>query len=59
MLVDYSTYQCFDNFNDKYSPFHLGQMRKIFLKMDNHIDGRCVRVVHCVITSRCDLVVTN
>ena len=43
VLADYSTYQRFDNFNDKYSPFRLAQMRKIFLKTDNHIDGRCVR----------------
>lgn len=42
VLADYSTYQRFDNFNDKYSPFRLAQMRKIFLKTDNHIDGRCV-----------------
>jgi len=59
VLADYSTYQRFDNFNDKYSPFRLAQMRKIFLKTDNHIDGRCVRVVHCVIISQCDLVVVN
>jgi hypothetical protein len=42
VLADYSTYQRFDNFNDKYSPFRLAQMRKIFLKTDNRIDGRCV-----------------
>jgi hypothetical protein len=45
VLADYSTYQRFDNFNDKYSPFRMAQMRKIFLKTDNHIDGRCVRVL--------------
>lgn len=42
VLADYSVYQRFDNFNAKYSPFRMGQMRKIFLKTDNHIDGRCV-----------------
>mmetsp|Transcript_32368 Transcript_32368/g.56366 ORF Transcript_32368/g.56366 Transcript_32368/m.56366 type:complete len:683 (-) Transcript_32368:444-2492(-) len=40
VLADYSDYQRFDNFNSKFSPFRLGQMRKIFLKTDNHIDGR-------------------
>ena len=33
-------YQRFDNFNSKYSPFRMAQMRKIFLKVDNAIDGR-------------------
>jgi len=42
VLADYSVYQRFDNFNGKYSPFRMGQMRKIFLKTDNHIDGRYV-----------------
>ena len=36
----YSVYQRFDNFNSKYSPFRMAQMRKIFLKTDNHIEGR-------------------
>mmetsp|Transcript_20991 Transcript_20991/g.44461 ORF Transcript_20991/g.44461 Transcript_20991/m.44461 type:complete len:387 (-) Transcript_20991:2453-3613(-) len=40
VLADYSVYQRFDNFNSKYSPFRMAQMRKIFLKVDNHIDGR-------------------
>ncbi|KAL9181807.1 hypothetical protein ACHAXT_012150 [Thalassiosira profunda] len=40
VLADYSVYQRFDNFNSKYSPFRMGQMRKIFLKTNNHIDGR-------------------
>lgn len=35
-----SVYQRFDNFNSKYSPFRMAQMRKIFLKTDNHIEGR-------------------
>lgn len=33
VLADYSVYQRFDNFNSKYSPFRLAQMRKIFLKV--------------------------
>jgi len=40
VLADYSVYQRFDNFNSKYSPFRMAQMRKIFLKVDNHIEGR-------------------
>jgi len=40
VLADYSVYQRFDNFNSKYSPFRMAQMRKIFLKTDNHIEGR-------------------
>jgi len=40
VLADYSVYQRFDNFNSNFSPFRLGQMRKIFLKVDNVIDGR-------------------
>ena len=40
VLADYSVYQRFDNFNSKYSPFKLAQMRRIFLKVDNHIEGR-------------------
>ena len=40
VLADYSVYQRFDNFNSKYSPFRMAQMRKIFLKVENHIEGR-------------------
>ncbi|KAL7445514.1 hypothetical protein ACHAXM_011799 [Skeletonema potamos] len=40
VLADYSVYQRFDNFNSKYSPFRMAQMRKIFLKTDNYIEGR-------------------
>ena len=40
VLADYSVYQRFDNFNSKYSPFRMAQMRKLFLKTDNYIDGR-------------------
>lgn len=40
VLADYSVYQRFDNFNSKYSPFRLAQIRKIFLKVENIIEGR-------------------
>ena len=40
VLADHSVYQRFDNFNDKYSPFRMAQMRRIFLKTDNQIQGR-------------------
>lgn len=40
ILADYSVYQRFDNFNSKYSPFRLAEVRKIFLKVDNVIGGR-------------------
>ena len=40
VLADYSVYQRFDNFNSKYSPFKLAQMRRIFMKVDNAIQGR-------------------
>jgi len=40
VLADYSVYQRFDNFNSKYSPFRLAEVRKIFLKVDNVIGGR-------------------
>ena len=40
VLADYSVYQRFDNFNSKYSPFRLADMRRIFLKTTNHIEGR-------------------
>ena len=40
VLADHSVYQRFDNFNSKYSPFKMAQLRKIFLKVDNHIKGR-------------------
>lgn len=42
VLADYSVYQRFDNFNSKYSPFRLGEVRRIFLKVDNVIKGRFV-----------------
>lgn len=40
VLADYSVYQRFDQFNQKYSPFALADMRRIFLKTTNHIHGR-------------------
>jgi AMP deaminase len=40
VLADYSVYQRFDNFNAKYSPFAMADMRRIFLKSTNHIEGR-------------------
>ncbi len=40
VLADYSVYQRFDNFNSKYSPFKLAQIRKIFLKVENVMEGR-------------------
>jgi AMP deaminase len=40
VLADYSVYQRFDNFNDKISPFRLADMRRIFLKTNNEIEGR-------------------
>lgn len=40
VLADYSVYQRFDNFNSKYSPFRLADMRRIFLKTTNHNGGR-------------------
>jgi AMP deaminase len=40
VLADYSVYQRFDNFNAKYSPFRMADMRRIFLKTSNHMGGR-------------------
>jgi len=40
VLADYSVYQRFDNFNSKYSPFRLADVRKIFLKVENILEGR-------------------
>lgn len=40
VLADYSVYQRFDNFNAKYSPFRMADMRRIFLKASNHMGGR-------------------
>jgi AMP deaminase len=40
VLADYSVYQRFDNFNAKYSPFRMADMRRIFLKTSNSMGGR-------------------
>jgi AMP deaminase len=40
VLADYSVYQRFDNFNSKYSPFRMADMRRIFLKTTNHMGGQ-------------------
>ena len=40
VLADYSVYQRFDNFNAKYSPFRMADLRRIFLKSNNYIGGR-------------------
>lgn len=40
VLADYSVYQRFDNFNAKYSPFRMADMRRIFLKTSNAMGGR-------------------
>jgi len=45
VLADYSVYQRFDNFNSKYSPFRMAQMRKIFLKVSKST-RRNSQVVH-------------
>lgn len=40
VLADYSVYQRFDNFNSKYSPFRMADMRRIFLKTTNYMGGK-------------------
>jgi tRNA 2-selenouridine synthase SelU len=40
VMGDYQTYKRFDKFNDKYSPFKSAALRTIFLKSDNHLQGR-------------------
>jgi hypothetical protein len=48
VLADYSVYQRFDNFNSKYSPFRMGQMRKIFLKTGKSASVLFYYVLWCV-----------
>eukprot|EP00033_Pygsuia_biforma_P004831 GCRY01005296.1.p1 GENE.GCRY01005296.1~~GCRY01005296.1.p1 ORF type:complete len:740 (-),score=199.59 GCRY01005296.1:314-2533(-) len=36
----HGTFQRFDRFNSKYNPFSCTTLREIFLKIDNHIQGR-------------------
>ena len=59
VLGDYSVYQRFDNFNGKYSPFRMAKMRKIFLKTDNHIDGRYVYCSNMFCNVQLDTTLTN
>jgi len=40
VLADYSVFVRFDQFNHSFSPFRLADMRRMFLKTTNHIDGR-------------------
>ena len=39
-MADHQTFTRFDLFNQKYSPFRMAQMRTIFLKSNNNINGR-------------------
>jgi len=52
VLADYSVYQRFDNFNSKYSPFHNGDLRKIFLKSENIMNGRYFAELLKIVLSR-------
>jgi AMP deaminase len=52
VLADYSVYQRFDNFNDKYSPFRMADMRRIFLKTTNHIKGKYFAELLKIVLSR-------
>jgi hypothetical protein len=52
VLADYSVYQRFDNFNAKYSPFRMADMRRIFLKTTNHIGGRFFAELLKIVLSR-------
>jgi AMP deaminase len=55
VLADYSVYQRFDQFNQKYSPFALADMRRIFLKTTNHIDGRYFAELLKIVINRHEL----
>lgn len=52
VLADYSVYQRFDNFNAKYSPFRMADMRRIFLKTSNHMGGRYFAELMKLVLSR-------
>jgi len=52
VLADYSVYQRFDNFNAKYSPFRMADMRRIFLKTSNHMGGRYFAEMMKLVLSR-------
>lgn len=55
VLADYSVYQRFDNFNAKYSPFRMADMRRIFLKSNNHIEGRYFAELLKIVLNRHEL----
>lgn len=52
VLADYSVYQRFDNFNENFSPFRMADMRRIFLKSQNHINGRFFAELLKIVLSR-------
>ena len=52
VLADYSVYQRFDNFNQTFSPFKMADMRRIFLKSKNQIDGRYFAELLKIVLSR-------
>jgi len=49
VMGDYQTFQRFDTFNSKYSPFRSDALRGVFLKTDNFMRGR----YFAEITQRC------
>eukprot|EP00531_Pseudo-nitzschia_arenysensis_P009536 CAMPEP_0116144240 /NCGR_PEP_ID=MMETSP0329-20121206/15900_1 /TAXON_ID=697910 /ORGANISM="Pseudo-nitzschia arenysensis, Strain B593" /LENGTH=716 /DNA_ID=CAMNT_0003639657 /DNA_START=105 /DNA_END=2255 /DNA_ORIENTATION=+ len=55
VLADYSVYQRFDNFNAKYSPFRMADLRRIFLKSNNHIEGRYFAELLKIVLNRHEL----
>ena len=52
VLADYTVYQRFDNFNSKYSPFRMADMRRIFLKTTNYMGGRYFAELIKIVLSR-------
>lgn len=52
VLADYSVYQRFDNFNAKYSPFRMADLRRIFLKTSNSMGGRYFAELMKLVLSR-------
>lgn len=55
VLADYSVYQRFDNFNAKYSPFRMADLRRIFLKSNNYIGGRYFAELLKIVLNRHEL----
>eukprot|EP00742_Colponemidia_sp_Colp-10_P003699 GILJ01003937.1.p1 GENE.GILJ01003937.1~~GILJ01003937.1.p1 ORF type:complete len:764 (-),score=122.22 GILJ01003937.1:165-2456(-) len=51
MQADLSTFHRFDRFNLKYNPFGQTQLREIFLKTDNYIQGRYLAEVTAEVMS--------